>query len=224
LEQRKLADNSICTEQEFPNKEIVMKTPLNFVLATGIAFSAFGLMAQARYAPGSYQLDPAHSKVGFEIPHLVVSTVEGRFTKFDGQIDLAEPFAKSKANVSIDLHSIDTGEDKRDEHLRSPDFFDVKKFPKMTFVSSEFTGTPEAFKLTGNLTLHGVTRKVTLDGKYLGTVVDGYGNQKAAFAAKGKINRKDFGLTWSNIVEAGPVVGDEVTIDLRLQAARPLKK
>jgi polyisoprenoid-binding protein YceI len=224
VEQRKFADTWFCIGQEILNKEIVMKTALNLFLIAGLAFSTLSAMAQSKYAPGSYQLDPAHSKVGFEIPHLVVSTVEGRFTKFEGQIDLAEPLAKSKANVSVDLSSIDTGEDKRDEHLRSPDFFDVKKYPKMTFVSSEFIGTPESFKLTGNLTLHGVTKKVSLDGKYLGTVVDGYGNQKAAFAAKGKINRKDFGLTWSNMVEAGPVVGDEVTIDLRLQAARPMKK
>lgn len=180
--------------------------------------------ADTKYQAGSYQVDPMHSKVGFEIPHLVISTVEGKFTQFDGKIELADQFKKSKVEANIDLNSIDTGVAKRDDHLRSPDFFDVKKHPKMIFKSTAIEGAPDSFKMTGDLTIHGVTRKVTFDSKYLGTVVDGYGNQKVAFQAKTVVNRKDFGLAWSSMVEAGPVVGDQVTIDLKIQAARPLEK
>lgn len=198
----------------------------SLALASALALATFAgtAMAQGKYTAGTYQLDPAHSKVGFEIPHLVISSVEGRFTTFTGSVDLADDFAKSKAKVDVDLSSIDTGVGKRDDHLKSPDFFDVAKYPKMTFESTEVVGKPEAFKLKGNLTIRGITKPVTFDAKYLGTVGDGYGNQKAAFSASTKINRKDFGLTWNNVVEAGPVVGDEVTIDLRLQAGRPAKK
>lgn len=201
------------------------KMTITLALAATAAMAAStSALAQSKYGAGSYQVDSAHSKVGFEIPHLVISSVEGRFTAFSGTVDLADDFAKSKASVEVDLGSIDTGVGKRDEHLKSPDFFDVGKHPKMTFVSTGVVGKPDAFQLKGNLTIHGVTKPVVFDAKYLGTVADGYGNQKAAFTAKTKINRKDFGLTWNNVVEAGPVVGDEVTIDLRLQAGRPGKK
>ena len=188
------------------------------VLSSFIAATAFGA---AKFEAGSYQIDPAHSKIGFEIPHLVISTVEGRFTKFEGSVDLNSTFAKSVFKATVDASSVDTGVAKRDEHLVSPDFFDAKKFPTLTFSSTEVKGTPEAFKLTGDLTIHGVTKKVTFDSKYLGTVVDGYGNQKVAFQGKAKINRKDFGLAWSQAVEAGPVVGDQLEILLNVQAGRP---
>lgn len=180
--------------------------------------------ADSKYAPANYQVDPMHSKVGFEIPHLVISTVEGRFTKFDGNIELAEKFDKSKVNVTVDMNSIDTGVQKRDDHLKSPEFFDVVKFPNMKFESTAVSGTPEDFKMTGNLTIKGITKKVVFDGKYLGSMKDGYGQDKTAFQAKTKINRKDFGLNWNKILEAGPTVGDEVTIDLRIQAAKIVAK
>ena len=195
------------------------------ILSAG-ALTLAAVVAQAAgpaYQAGTYNLDPMHSKVGFEVPHLVISTVEGRFTKFSGDIQLGEKLEKSKVQVAVETDSIDTGVGKRDDHLRSPDFFESKKYPQMKFESTEIAGTPEAFKLTGNLTIKSVTKKVTFEGKYLGTVKDGYGNEKAAFNAKTKINRKDFGLTWNNAVEAGPVVGDDVTIDLKLQAAKAKK-
>lgn len=194
----------------------------SWILASAlITSSAF---AVSKYETGNYQIDSAHSKVGFEIPHLVISTVEGRFQKYDGSIDLADNFEKSSVKANIDIASIDTGNEKRDEHLKSGDFFDAKKFPTMKFESTGIKGTPESFKVTGNLTLHGVTKPVTLDAKYLGSVNDGFGNQKVAINAKTTINRKDFGLTWNNAVEAGPVVGDEVTIDLRIEAGKPIPK
>lgn len=180
--------------------------------------------AETKYEAGSFKIDGAHSKVGFEIGHMVISTVEGKFDKYDGTIELATPFEKSKVETNVDVDSINTGIKDRDDHLRSPDFFDTKKFPKMTFKSTEIKGTPESFKLTGDLTLHGVTKKVTFDSKYLGQVKDGRGNLKSAFEGNAKISRKDFGLKWSKLVEAGPVVGDEVKISLKLEADMPLPK
>lgn len=201
-------------------------TTRQFASALVLSLAASTAFGQAKYAPGTYNVDPAHSKVGFEIPHLVISSVEGRFTAFEGSIELGEKFEKSKAKMSIETKSVDTSNGKRDDQLRSADFFDAAKNPKMTFESTAVTGTPDAFKLEGDLTIKGTKKKVTFEGKYLGTVKDGYGNEKAAFTATAKINRKDFGLTWSNMVEAGPVVGDEVTITLKLQAAKavPAKK
>lgn len=189
------------------------------ILATSM--SSF---AAEKDSAGSYQIDPMHSKVGFEVPHLVISTVEGKFTKVEGSINLDKNFKNSIVQAKIDANSIDTGVGQRDDHLRSADFFNVKENPNLEFKSTAISGSPEKFKLTGDLTIRGVTRKVTLDSKYLGTVVDGYGNEKVAIQAKTKINRKDFGLTWNNAVEAGPVVGDEISIDLRIQAGRPKAK
>ena len=176
--------------------------------------------AAATVQAGKYNLDTAHSKVGFEIPHLVISSVEGRFASFEGEVELAEKIADSKVNVSINIDSIDTANGDRDKHLRSPDFFDVAKFPKMTFKSKKITGSYDKFKIVGDLTIKDKTKEVTLDGHFLGIVNDAYGNTKAAFNASTKINRQDFGLTWSKLVEAGPVVGDEVTITLKIQAAK----
>jgi polyisoprenoid-binding protein YceI len=188
------------------------------VAAATLSLSAF---ADAKYKPGKYDVDPMHSKVGFEIPHLVISSVDGHFNTYDGTIELADKFEKSKVKASVDMNSIDTGVAKRDDHLKSPDFFDVKKFPKMTFESTEITGTPDAFKMTGNLTIKGVTKKVTFDGKYLGSVDDGMGHEKTAFNATTSIKRADFGLTWNKAVEAGPVVGETLTINLKVEAGRP---
>jgi polyisoprenoid-binding protein YceI len=200
------------------NRNVILGSFLTLSLAPTLAF------AGAAYKAGNYDVDPAHSKLGFEVPHLVISTVEGKFDKFDGKAELAEKFEKSKFTVSAEAASIDTGVAKRDEHLRSPDFFDAAKFPNLTFTSTKVAGKPDSFKLTGDLTIHGVTKSVTFDAKYLGAVDDGMGHEKAAFTAKTKINRKDFGLKWGGVVEAGPVVGDEVTLDLRIEAGHPSAK
>ncbi len=200
--------------------------PFQFILASlaGLTLLTHHAYGDSKYTQGNYAVDPMHSKIGFEVPHLVISSVEGKFTKFDGTIQMNEKFEKSSVKVNAEINSVDTGVSKRDEHLKSPDFFDAKKFAQMKFESTEIVGKPEKFSLIGNLTIKGVTRKVTFETKYLGTVTDGYGNQKAAFVAKAEINRKDFGLTWNNMVEAGPVVGDTVTLDLKIQAALEKKK
>ena len=190
------------------------------ILATSVFFT-FSTWADTNYNPGTYQIDPAHSKVGFEIPHLVISSVDGRFQTFEGKVTLDAKFEKSKVNATVEMSSIDTGNPKRDDHLRSPDFFDVAKFKQMKFESKSIVGTPQDFKMTGTLTMKGVTKPVSFDGKYLGTVNDGYGNEKAVFTAEATIKRSDFGLTWNKMVEAGPVVGDSLKIQLRIQAAHP---
>lgn len=170
-------------------------------------------------------LDTAHSKVGFEISHLVIATVEGKFTAFTGDIHFDSNDKKSamtslKINTSIDAATIDTGNEKRDQHLKSADFFDVKKFPKITFVSTRVASKDNRnFKIEGELTMAGVTKKVTLDTKYLGTV-EAYDVKRIAFKATTTIKREDFGLKWNDVVEAGPVVGSEVMIELKIQAKR----
>ncbi len=188
------------------------------------ALIALPALAEMKYSPGQYDIDPMHSKLGFEIPHLVISTVEGKFNKYEGKIDLNDKFDKSKVSVTADIASIDTGVVKRDDHLKSAEFFDAAKYPTMKFESTEIKGSPESFKLIGNLTIHGVTKKVTFDSKYNGTANDPYGNQKVGFAAKTKISRKEFGLKWNSVVEAGPIVGDDVTLDLKVEAGRPKPK
>lgn len=185
--------------------------------------SAFAAGIQ-KLEKGQYQVDASHSKVGFEISHLVVATVDGKFKSYTGTVDIADKFTDSKFEANVDINSIDTSSEKRDEHLKSADFFDVAKFPAMTFKSTTVSGKAESFKLTGDLTIKGVTKKVVFDGKFLGAVADPYGNLKAAFTAKTKISRKDFGLTWNKAVEAGPVVGDAVEISLKIEAGKPIKK
>ena len=176
--------------------------------------------ATDKMEPGKYNIDPMHSKVGFEVPHLVISSVEGKFKTFSGVLNLDEKFEKSNLVAEVEISSVDTSVKDRDDHLKSPDFFDATAFPKMTFKSTSISGKREAFKLTGDLTLKGKTQKVVFDGTYKGTAKDAYGNIKAAFTATAKINRKDFGLTWNKAVEVGPVVGDMITLDLKIQATK----
>lgn len=194
-----------------------------------VMFSLLALMlagsvasAQTKYSAGEYTIDDSHSKVGFEIPHMVISTVDGHFSKFEGKVKLADKFEKSSLKASADVASINTANAKRDDHLRGSDFFEVSKYPKMTFESTEIKGDASSFKLTGNLTIKGVKKKVTFDGKMLGAVNDGFGNDRIAFTATTKINRQEFNLKWSKAIEAGPVVGDEVTITLKVEAVKPV--
>jgi len=198
-----------------------MLSLVTLAASAAISLSAF---ADAKYKAGNYNIDPMHSKVGFEIPHLVISSVEGHFKDFEGKLDLNDKFDKSSVKATVKIDSIDTGVGKRDDHLKSPDFFDAKKFPTMTFSSSKIEGTPESFKMTGDLTIKGIIKKVTFDSKYLGSVNDGMGNDKVAFTATTTIKRADFGLTWNKAIEAGPVVGDTLTISLKIEAAKPAAK
>lgn len=193
------------------------------MIKTTLIALAISATASAKTIPaGDYSIDGMHSKIGFEISHLVISSVEGTFQKYEGSIKVDKKANLSKAEVTIDVDSINTGVAKRDDHLKSADFFDVQKFPKMTFTSSDVKITGDTLKIKGLLKIKDQSKEVTLTGKYLGEVKDGYGQNKIAFKASTKINRKDFGLTWSQAVEAGPVVGDQVEITLNIQAT--LKK
>lgn len=186
-------------------------------------FATSTALAQA-VPEGSYSIDAAHSKVGFEIDHLVISTVEGKFTSFSGAINIDKTIGKSIADVSVDISSIDTSNKDRDDHLRSADFFDVAKFPKMTFKSKTVILKGKDLTLKGDLTIKGTTKSVIFKGKYLGAAKGLYGEERIAFKASTEINRQEYGLSWSKAVEAGPVVGDEVEIDLVIEAVKDAPK
>ena len=171
----------------------------------------------------TWSLDPAHSEVQFKIKHLVISTVTGTFKVFGGSVvSNGEDFENSTINFSIDTNSIDTNQADRDGHLKSDDFFASEKYSTINFSSTAIVKVSETeFKLTGNLTIRDVTKSVTLDAELGGIMVDPYGNTKVGFEVNGKINRKDFGLTWSAVTEAGGVVvSDEVKLHINVQFAK----
>ena len=169
-----------------------------------------------------WKLDPSHTSVGFSVPHLVVSSVDGRFKEATAKINLDDAeLTKSSVTVEINAGSIDTGDQKRDDHLKSPDFFDVKKFPKLSFKSSKIVKSGGGYKLTGDLTIRDVTKSVTLDASLSAPVKTPWGNQARAAKVSGKIKRADFGLKWNKALETGGVlVGDEVTIDVRAEVTK----
>src|SRR6478609_4205064 len=145
-----------------------------------------------------WDFDLSHSSVNFHVRHLMVSKVHGRFTKWSGMLELddADP-SKSRVEVTIDAASVDTKEEKRDAHLRSADFFDVEKFPQLTFRSTKVAKTGDEYKVTGDLTIHGVTKPVVLEVEGGGEVKDPWGGTRTGFSAKTAISRKDFGLEWN---------------------------
>ena len=181
-------------------------------------------MGEAHKLPevGTWRIDPAHSVVGFVARHLMVTKVRGRFTEVDGAVIIGESPETSKIDVTIHAGSIDTGTTDRDDHLRSPDFLDVERFPELTFHSTglEVTGDGTA-KVTGDLTIRDVTNPVVLDVEYDGLVTDPWGNTKAAFTAATEIDREDWGLTWNVALESGGVlVGKKVSVELEVQIAK----
>ena len=182
---------------------------------------AIGLMAPSLAHAATYVIDAAHTEVGFKVKHLLVSNVRGRFAKFDGKIELNEKdVTKSVVDVTIDVNSINTGNEKRDGHLKSPDFFDAAKHPSMTFKSTKVEDAGGGkLKVTGDLTIRGTTKKVVLDVEGpTAEVKDPWGNKKRGVSASAKISRKAFGLRWNKLTEAGgAVVGDEVTILLEVE-------
>ena len=164
--------------------------------------------------------DKAHSKVQFDIAHLVISEVTGQFNEYDGTVlsDKAD-FSDVVVDFSIDVKSIDTDNEKRDGHLRGEDFFDIAKYPEIIFKSKSVKKAGNnLYKFTGDLTMHGVTKEVTLDVQYNGTINDNWGNTKAGFKVTGKINRTDFGLKYNSALEAGGLMlGEEVTITCKFE-------
>ena len=193
---------------------------------TPVAALLVGAVLAGGAAAAEYQIDPAHSEIVFKVRHMGLSTVSGRFDKFTGSFDVDPKNVKAtKGSAVIEAASINTSNAKRDDHLRSEEFFDAAKFPSLKFVGKEVKDVNEkdsTATLIGDLTIRDVTKPVTLKVKGGGIINDGWGNDRAAFTATGKINRFDYGLKWNKAVEAGRlVVGEEVELVLAFEGTRP---
>jgi polyisoprenoid-binding protein YceI len=169
-----------------------------------------------------YTIDPVHSHVGFSVRHLMIATVRGRFTRYEGTANLdASDFTKSTFTGEIDATSIDTGNEQRDGHLKSPDFFDVAQFPKITFKSTSVAKLGDHFTVTGDLTMRGVTKSITLEVEYAGVVTNPRtGAKPAGFSARGELNRKDFGISFNVPMDGGFMVSETVKLALDFEAAQ----
>jgi polyisoprenoid-binding protein YceI len=179
---------------------------MNIVLA-GLLLSVSSLLATP------HTVDVSHSSVGFKVKHMMVSTVSGNFGGFSGVYDLDKGVLKSLSGT-VKAATVNTGIVKRDDHLRSADFFDVTKYPDITFVLTSHKGK----KVVGNLTMHGITKSVMFAMDMGGVIEDNNGNKRSGFVLEGKINRKDFGLVWNKLMEAGgTVVGDEIKITIEIE-------
>jgi polyisoprenoid-binding protein YceI len=176
-----------------------------------------------RTTTNTWKIDKTHSNIDFKVKHLMISTVRGHFREFDATIELDEANPESsRVTASVDVASIDTNVTDRDAHLRSDDFFNAEKFPKITFESTQLERHGETeFRLADNLTIRDVTREVVLDGEFEGRLIDPWGNDRAAFSAQTEISRKDFNVRWNQALEAGGVaVSDKVKISIYVEAVR----
>lgn len=200
------------------------------LILSAMALSPYIMTAQSAKKPVAaatsatkWNLDRSHSGVKFSVSHLVISETEGTFKVFDGTVTSpSTDFNNASINFNVDVNSINTDDDKRDGHLKSDDFFNAEKYPAMKFTSTSFKKVKgNQYALEGNLTIRDVTKKVKLNVVYGGTVKDPWGNIKAGFKATGKINRKEFGLKWGAVTEAGgAVVGDEVNMEIKVEFAQ----
>ncbi|AUI50692.1 YceI family protein [Arthrobacter crystallopoietes] len=163
--------------------------------------------------PGTWNLDTSHTEIGFVVRHAGISKVRGQFTEADATLVVGESLATSSVEATVKTASFDSNDDNRDGHVKSADFFDVEQFPHMTFKANQVQGSPEEFKLGGELTIKDTTKPVTFDVESGGMAVDPFGSTRAGFSATTQISRKEFGITWNAALEAGGVlVGDKVTI------------
>jgi polyisoprenoid-binding protein YceI len=166
---------------------------------------------------GTWTIDPTHSEVGFVARHLMVTKVRGSFADVTGTVEVADDLTRSVATVTIATASVTTGTADRDGHLRSTDFFDVETYPQITFTSTAFDGDT----LTGDLTIKGITKPVTLDVEFTGVATDPWGNDKAGFEATGELNRTDWGLTWNaNLEKGGVLVSEKIKLVIDVQLAK----
>ena len=186
------------------------------VLAMLMAVTATSVRA------ATYELDNSHSSIGFGVKHMVVTTTKGEFTDYTGgfEYDAADP-SSLKASATIKVASVNTRNEKRDDHLRNEDFFDSAKYPEITFVSTSAEKVGDEVVLTGDLTIKGVTKQIKLPLAGNGPVTDPWGNVRVGLEGKTKINRQDFGLTWNKILDNGGLaVGDEVTLDIVIEGTQ----
>ena len=167
----------------------------------------------------NWVLDPSHSEIQFKVKHMMITTVTGNFRKFDATASTdGVDFTTGTISFNADIDSIDTNSEQRDGHLKSPDFFDAASHPKMEFTNGKLVGSGDEYTLNGDLSIRGTTHPVKLNVEFGGIAVDPYGQTKAGFTLTGKIKRKDFGLTWDAVTEAGSiVVSDEVRINAEIQ-------
>ena len=191
---------------------------MNLLIGSANSFAA------VNYVKGKYDIDPVHTRVSFTIPHFVISQVEGRFNDIKGDFTIAEPFAASKANVTVAIKSVDTGVQKRDDDLRSKYFFEVAKYPTMKFVTKSIAGNAESFKVVGALTIKDVTKDVTFDGKLGGSLKNPWGSERAALTMTGVVDRRDYHIDYNEMTELGPGIGNDVTIRISVDGTIPKKK
>jgi polyisoprenoid-binding protein YceI len=187
---------------------------------------SLGLLSIASYSQSMWTVDKSHSSITFTVTHLVISEVDGTFKSFAGSVNTTNTdFTDAVIDFSVDVKSINTDNEMRDNHLKSPDFFDAEKYPQITFKGSSFKKVSGVkYELKGNLTMHGVTKPVTFDVNYGGMVNDPYGNTKAGFKAVATINRFDFDLKWNTLTETGgAMVGSDVQIVVKLELAKSKK-
>ena len=170
---------------------------------------------------GTYTIDTAHSTVGFVARHAMVTKVRGSFTEFEGKAVVAADLSQSSAEITISVDSIDTRNEQRDGHLRSNDFLDIENHPRITFVSTAVTADRDVLRTTGDLTIKGVTRPITVDFAYTGSATDPFGNERVGFEGSVVINRKDWGVSWNAALEAGGVlVSEKVTLEFDISAIK----
>jgi polyisoprenoid-binding protein YceI len=180
------------------------------------------MTAPSAIATNAWKIDPSHTTVEFSARHMMFTTVKGRFADVEGTITLnGDSPEAAVVEATMNVASIDTRNEQRDQHLRSADFLDAEHYPTVMFTSTKIVGTDEHFALTGDLTIHGVAKTVTLDVTYEGTGKDPWGNERMGFSASGKIDRREFGLTWNQALEAGGVlVSNEIKIHIDAQLVR----
>ena len=196
------------------------KTILGVLLLLCISLMAGAGISGAEMA--RYDVDPDHSSIEFSVAHMVVSKTKGRFTDYKGFVEMDPEGLKIKAiEAVINTASVTTMHEKRDGHIKNEDFFNVEKYPTMTYKMKYSRKEGDNIIAIGDFTMLGVTREVTLTGKFNGVVKDPYGNTRAGFTAEGKLNRKDFGMNWSKLLDSGGmVVGDDITLKLEIESIK----
>ncbi len=189
----------------------IKKQKINFLTLSILLFFSLSTVIKAQGPATVWNLDKSHSSVGFSIDHMVISTVYGQFNDYSAVVKADKPdFSDVNVTFTIQVSSIDTKDAKRDGHLQSPDFFDAQKFPTITFVGKKFVKvTGNQYKLTGDLTMHGVTKTVTLDAKF-GQIKDPFGNTRAAVQLNGDLDRYDYDLKWNKTIEAGGLMVGQI--------------
>ena len=177
---------------------------------------------QALIPTGTWNVDPAHSKIGFAVKHMGIATVRGEFTEFAGSLEIGDDLSSAKASGTVKVDSVDTNESQRDEHLRSPDFFDAAQYPELTFESTKVEALDdEEFRITGQLTIHGVTNEVVLHADVQGTDVDPWGNTRVGLEITGQLSRGDYDMKFNQALGSGNMlVADKVKLALDISAVK----